>query len=98
MPVRSGRKTRKGSKMPTFLDYHRVLPPMSPDAVQAMVAQIQAGLPGESEVTQWNIFVGQNGQAWCLCEAPDAEAVVQSHEAMLFVQNLENVVEVTKLV
>tara|TARA_B100000315_G_C14306904_1_gene464477 strand:+ start:449 stop:685 length:237 start_codon:yes stop_codon:yes gene_type:complete len=44
------------------------------------------------------IFVGENGQAWCLCEAPDAETVVQSHEAVLFVKSLENVVEVTKLV
>ena len=84
--------------MPKFLDYHQSLPLMSPDAVQGMIEQIQSGAPANAEVTQWNIFVGMTGQAWCISEAPDPIAVVDAHDAVGFMQDPENVVEVSQLV
>ena len=84
--------------MPKFLDYHHSLPLMSPDAVQGMISEIQGGVPEKAEVTQWNIFVGMTGQAWCLSEAPDAIAVVDAHDRVGFTQDPENVGEVSQLV
>ena len=84
--------------MAKFLDYHQTLPMMTPDAVDAMIQKIKAGPPGDSEVTAWTIFVGMNGQAWCICEAPDLESVYMAHEDVGFPQREENVVEVNQLV
>ena len=63
-----------------------------------MAARPRAGPSGEPEVAHWNISKGENGQAWCLSEAPDAVAEVQAHQAVRFVQNPEDVVEVTTFV
>ena len=84
--------------MSKFLDYHPSLPLMSPDAVQAMIEQVQEGPRHNSAVSAWNIFVGITGQAWCLCEAPDIEDVLLAHETVGFIQDLNNIVEVTQLV
>ncbi len=84
--------------MPQFLDYPPTLPLLTADAVEAMLEKIRSGSLGNSEVTQWNIYVGMTGQAWCICEAPDSEAVYQAHQGLGFPQREENVVEVNQLV
>ncbi|MSQ40913.1 MAG: hypothetical protein EXR55_04515 [Dehalococcoidia bacterium] len=83
--------------MPKFLDYHPTLPLMTPDAVNAMLDQIGSISTSNSEVTQWNIYVGMTGQAWCICEAPDSQSVFEAHMVMGFLQREENVVEVNQL-
>ncbi len=85
--------------MPQFLDYHARLPLIAPDVVEAMLERIRSGSLGNSEVTRWNIYVGgETGQAWCLSEAPDSEAVFQAHRLVGFPQSEENVVEINQLV
>ena len=84
--------------MAKFLDYHPTLPMLTPDAVDSMIQKIQSHSLGNTEVTEWNIYVGMTGQAWCLCEAPDPGAVYDAHELLGFPQREENVVEVAQLV
>ena len=68
--------------MPQFIDYHS-MPTLPPEMMQDLVAQIQAGATDPYGVKVVNRFIGADGQAaWCLSEAPDADAVCLSHEAI----------------
>ena len=84
--------------MPKFIDYHAKLPPMPPEMAQQMQATIQAGKPDQFGVRALNAFFGADGQSYCLTEAPSAEAVCQSHQAMGMPQDKGNVVQVTSIV
>ena len=67
--------------MPKFLDYHEKAPQMPPEAIQGMVAAIKAGNVDQFGVKPLNAF-GGGGHAWCLTEAPNADAVCKSHQAV----------------
>ena len=84
--------------MPKFVDYHNYIPPMPPEAIQDLVEKIQSGAASDAQMRSWDIYVGMDAQAWCVCDAPDAWAVVQAHESVGFDQIIENVAEVLKLV
>ena len=81
--------------MPKFMDYHEKMPEMSPEQAKA---QIESGQANEHGVKMINAYFGSGGQAYCLSEAADAEAVVKSHEAVGIPQSRENVHEVTGVV
>ena len=64
--------------MPTYLDYHETMPPVPPEAMQAVQEAISAGKADEFGVKPLNAIMGA-GQAWCLSEAPNPDAVCKSH-------------------
>ena len=68
--------------MPRFIDYHPSLPPISPEMAQQMAERLKEGQPDQFGVKGINAFISNKGQGWCLTEAPDAESVVKSHEAL----------------
>ena len=68
--------------MPKFLDYHAKAPELPPEMVHAAIADITAGKVDEFGVKPLNAFFSPGtGEAYCLTEAPSADAVCQSHEA-----------------
>jgi Protein of unknown function (DUF4242) len=45
-----------------------------------------------------NVFLGKDGTAFCLSEAPDADAVIKAHESFGFSLDRKDVVEVESVV
>ena len=88
----------KERKMPKFIDYHASLPPMPPEMMEQAKSQIIAGHPNEFGGKGLNLFLGTGGQAYCLSEAPNAEAVAKGHEALGIPINREDIIEVQSLV
>ena len=85
--------------MPQFFDQHPVAhAALTEETVEAMRAQIKAEAPDEFGVKLLSTFVAINGQGYCISEAPDAEAVVKSHEAKGYLIDAVDVVEITSLV
>ena len=88
--------------MPQFMDFHAQMPEMSPERAQELMAgmkeQIASGQPNELGVKPINAFFGTGGQSYCLAEAPNAEAVVKSHEAVGVPQTLDKIHEVNSVV
>ena len=82
--------------MAKYLDYHETMPPMPPEAMQAVQEQIRSGKPDEFGVVPLAAMVG-GGHAWCLTEAPSSDAVCQSHVAKGIPQDGGNVFEVQSL-
>ncbi len=70
--------------MPKFLDHH-ALPPLSPEQKKAMTDQVKSMVASKKAdkfgVTMLNSFMTP-AEAWGYSDAPNAEAVVKSHEAM----------------
>ena len=84
--------------MPKFIDYHATMPQMPPEAMQEMKTHIQAGQPNQFGAKAINIFMGSGGQGYCLTEAPNADAVIKSHEANGVPLDRSNIIEVVSLV
>ena len=88
--------------MPKFMDFHESIPEMSPEQAQGLMAaateKIKAGQADDSGVVPLNVFFGSGGQAYCLSEAPNVEAVVKSHDAVGISQESRNIHEVNSLV
>ena len=86
--------------MPKFIDHHS-MPAMSPEQQKTMLKQIKSNIdskkPDKFGVTFLNVFMGQ-GEAWGYNDAPNAEAVVKSHEAMGFKITTKDVTQVTPIV
>ena len=82
--------------MPTFLDHH-AMPEPSPEMREGMASRLRAGAADEHGVTGLNVYLA-DGEAYCLTEGPDADAVVRSHEAMGVPIARADVVEVTPIV
>jgi hypothetical protein len=81
-----------------FLDHH-TMPPMTPEQRNAMVSQVKSmiGKPDSAGVIFLNVFMAP-GEAWGYSEAPNAEAVVKSHEAMGIKIKTSDVVEVESII
>ncbi len=79
--------------MPNFVDYHRVLPLMTPQDVQDMVEKIRNGDSSQYGVGSWHIYVGLDGQAWFYSEADRDASVLQAQESMKIHQGPEKVSE-----
>ncbi len=82
--------------MPKFMDYHETMPPLPPEAVQMMTEKVQASQTDDFGVKPINVIMG-GGHAWCMTEAPNAEAVCKSHEANGIDLNQGDVTEVMTL-
>ena len=82
--------------MPTFLDHH-AMPEPSPEMREGMASRLRAGAADAHGVTGLNVYLGE-GEAYCLTEAPDADAVVRSHESMGVPVRREDVVEVSPVI
>ena len=81
--------------MPTFLDHHG-MPELSPEMKEAMAGRIRSGQSDDNGARALNVYLA-DGEAYCLSDAPSAEAVVQAHEAAGVSIRREDVVEVTAL-
>ena len=68
--------------MPTFIDYHEKLPAMPPEAMAQVQANLKAHKTDAFGVTAVNLFMGSKGEAYCMSEAPNADAVKKAHDAM----------------
>jgi hypothetical protein len=68
--------------MPKFIDHHAHVPPRPPEDIEmlkAMVRDRKVDAFGTRIVEGY--FTGTGG-GHCVCEAPNAEAVIKSHEAL----------------
>ncbi len=90
--------------MPRFLDHHAKMPAMPPEAVEQgkkmleqMKSDIKARKADQFNVTPVNVFMGANGESWCLTDAPNADAVIKAHAAKGSKLSLSDIVEVTSL-
>ncbi|MBI2919322.1 MAG: DUF4242 domain-containing protein [Chloroflexi bacterium] len=81
--------------MPKYMDYHRTLPPA--DIVEKVASAIRQGRPNEFGMRPINVFAGKR-EVWCLTEAPNAEAVLKSHESLGVKIGAGDVSEVSTLV
>ena len=84
--------------MPKFIDYHESLPPMPPEMMAQAKQGIEAGAVNEFGSKGLNLFLGTDGSAYCLSEAPNADAVLKGHQALGIPQDLEDITEVTSLI
>jgi hypothetical protein len=83
--------------MPKFIDHHE-MSGVTPEMSEGIGQRIKAGEPDENGVTGLNVFLGKDGTAYCLSEAPDADAVIKAHEAFGFSLERSDVVEVQSVV
>jgi len=83
--------------VPKFIDHHE-MSDVAPGLAAAIGERIKAGEADEHGVTGLNVFLGKDGTAFCLSDAPDAEAVVKAHQAFGFSLDSADVVEVQSLV
>ena len=61
--------------MPKFIDHHEMRD-VAPELAEGIAERIRAGQPDEHGVKGLNVFFGTDGTAYCLSEAPDADAVL----------------------
>jgi hypothetical protein len=83
--------------VPKFIDHHE-MSDVAPEMAAAIGERIKAGEADEHGVKGLNVFLGKDGTAFCLSEAPDAEAVVKAHQAYGFSLDSADVVEVQSVV
>ena len=62
--------------MPKFIDHHEISD-VAPEMAAAIGERIKAGEADEHGVKGLNVFLGKDGTAFCLSEAPDAGSVVR---------------------
>jgi hypothetical protein len=83
--------------MPKFIDHHP-MSELAPEAREGIAEKLRAGEPDEFGVKGINVFVGKNGESFCLSEAPSAQAVKRAHEALGFDIGEADIVEVETVV
>lgn len=67
--------------MPQFMDFHSDLK-LPPEAIDQMRADTMSKKYDQFGVRQMELYHNPAGHAYCLLEAPDAEAVRKHHEAL----------------
>jgi len=82
--------------MPKYLDHHAAVN-LPPAVAQQVVAAIKAKTKDKHGVVHLNAFMGKS-DAWCLSEAPNADAVCKAHEEVGLKLDKGNVVEVQSMV
>lgn len=83
--------------MPKFIDHHE-MSELAPEARAGIAEKLRAGEADEHGVRGINVFLGKNGESYCLSEAPSAEAVKKAHEALGFSISDRDIVEVESVV
>ena len=81
--------------MPTFLDHH-AMPELPAEMKERMAERIRSGQADENGARAVNVYMA-DGEAYCLSDAPSADAVVKAHEAAGVAVRREGVVEVTPI-
>ncbi len=81
--------------MPRYIDQHPT-PPLSPETIDMVRRRLTSGGADEFGEKGMNVFVGTT-KTFCYTEAPDAEAVRKSHEAMGILIGPEDITEVQVL-
>lgn len=81
--------------MPKFIDHHKLVK-MSPEMMQKVAAMMKSGQADQNGVKPINAFMSKD-EEWCLSEAPNADAVRKSHEAMGMKIGKGDVKEVTSV-
>lgn len=87
--------------MPKFIDHHSKMPPMTPEVrkvVQQIANDIKAKKADPFGVMPVNVYIGVDGEAWCLTDAPNADAVMKMHEANGMQLSKNDIIEVNSLV
>ena len=82
--------------MPRFIDQHATNPNTPPEVITLIRQRLMTGQPDEFGETGIQVFIGP-GRTFCYTEAPDAEAVRRSHEALGILLGLEDIEEVQVL-
>lgn len=67
--------------MPRYMDHHPTNPDMPPEMVALITQRLSSGQVDEFGERGFNVFIG-SGDTYCYTEAPSAEAVRKSHQAM----------------
>jgi hypothetical protein len=84
--------------VPQFVDHHPIAhATMTEEAVERIRTQIRAETPDDFGVKWLGAFVAVNGEGYCFSEAPNVEAVVNSHERFGYLIEATDVIEVTSL-
>ena len=83
--------------MPKFIDHHEMRD-VAPELAAGIAERIKAGQADEHGGRGLNVFIGKDGTAFCLSEAPDADAVIRAHESFGFSLDRKDVVEVESVV
>jgi hypothetical protein len=65
--------------MALFIDFHAKLPAIPPELINEMQANV--GKPGPIGVIPLAAYFTEDGQGYCVSEAPNADAVCRDHEA-----------------
>ncbi len=85
-------------QVPQFLDHHPIAhATVTEEAVEELRTQIRAETLNDFGVKWLSAFVAANGEGYCLSDAPNAEAVVKSHEVLGYLIETTDVIEVTSL-
>jgi hypothetical protein len=82
--------------MPRFIDHHPTNPNLPPELVTLIRQRLKSGERDALGGRGINVFIGAE-QTYCYTEAPDAEAVRQSHAALGIVLSPEAITEVQVL-
>jgi hypothetical protein len=84
--------------VPQFLDHHPTAhAALTEEAVEQLRNHIRAETPDDFGVNWLSVHVATNGEGYCISEAPNAEAVVKSHELMGYLIETIDVIEVASL-
>jgi hypothetical protein len=83
--------------MPKFIDHHEMRD-VAPEMAAGIAERINAGQADEHGVKGLNVYLGKDGTAFCLSEAPNADAVIKAHESFGFSLDRKDVVEVESVV
>jgi len=68
--------------MPKFIDHHAKVPPKPPEEIEMLKALVREGKVDAFGTRILEGYFTRTGGGHCVCEAPNAEAVMKSHEAM----------------
>ena len=82
--------------MARFIDHHTTNPNMPPEVLTIMRQRLQSGEQDEFGDRGISVFIGEE-HTYCYTEAPDADAVRKSHEALGILLDPEDVAEVQVL-
>jgi hypothetical protein len=81
-----------------FLDHHPTAhATLTEESVEQLRNHIRAETPDDFGVKLLSVYVAMNGEGYCVSEAPNAEAVVKSHELMGYLIETTDVIEVASL-
>jgi uncharacterized protein DUF4242 len=83
--------------MPKFIDHHEMRE-VAPELAEGIAERIKSGQADEHGVKGLNVFLGKDGTAFCLSEAPNADAVIKTHESFGLPLDRKDVVEVESVV